>query len=184
MKLIVGLGNPEKKYDSTYHNAGFKAVDLLAEELGLSLKKLKHRALYAEMNVNGEKYMIAKPQTYMNLSGVSVAEIVRKYKMNISDIVVVYDDIDIAIGDARYRNEGSTGTHNGMRSIHRELGTTNFKRIRIGIKGDNMRGDLADYVLSSAKGENAERLKIGVEKAKEYLEEFIRLGGEMENSSR
>ena len=144
MVVIVGLGNPEKKYEGTYHNVGFEVVDRLADKLGISLNKSKFKALVGEGTFNGEKILIAKPQTYMNLSGESVVLIKEKYKD--ARILVVVDDIDLPKGDIRYRERGSAGTHNGLRSIVSFIGQE-FERVKVGI-GRDISKDLADYVLS------------------------------------
>ena len=122
MKLIVGLGNPDDKYKNTFHNLGFMSVDKVADKLGFSFTKTKCRALIAEGNVNGEKIILAKPLTYMNLSGESVRELVSFYKISTADTVVIYDDYDLLKGVIRIRENGSAGTHNGMRNIIQELG--------------------------------------------------------------
>ena len=149
MVVIVGLGNPEKKYEGTYHNVGFEVVDRLADKLGISVSKAKFKALVGEGTFNGEKILIAKPQTYMNLSGESVVLIKEKYKD--ARILVVVDDIDLPKGDIRYRERGSAGTHNGLRSIVSFIGQE-FERVKVGI-GRDISKDLADYVLSKFDNE-------------------------------
>ncbi len=148
MKLIVGLGNPGTGYADTYHNVGFIAVDAIAARLSAGDFCLKQNALVTDVRVNDEKILIAKPQTYMNLSGDAVAYLSRYYKIAVCDILILYDDIDIKKGTVRARPNGSAGTHNGLRDIVAKLGSTDFPRIRIGtgFKPDFM--DLADYVLS------------------------------------
>ena len=152
MKIIVGLGNPEEKYTKTYHNLGFIAAEDTAIELNAKFTKKICRALVAETFVNGEKIVIAKPQTYMNLSGESVRELLGFYNADFSDLLVVYDDFDLPKGSLRIRKSGSAGTHNGMRNIVSLIGSKDFARIRIGFKGD---GDipLINYVLSGIKKE-------------------------------
>ncbi|MBR2966490.1 MAG: aminoacyl-tRNA hydrolase [Clostridia bacterium] len=147
MYLIVGLGNPDKKYLNTFHNMGFLCVDRLAKKLGGEFNKGECRAVTCHARVNGQKVIVAKPITYMNLSGESLRELVNKYKIEQGNLVVVYDDIDIPLGNLRLRKEGSAGTHNGMRSIVQHLGTTNFPRVRVGI-GKQTPMALVDYVLS------------------------------------
>ena len=155
MKLIVGLGNPEKKYENTFHNLGFAAVDKAAVKLGVSFKKEKCRAVIAECKA-GEKIILAKPLTYMNLSGQSVFELLSYYKMTPEDLLVIYDDYDIEKGEIRIRLEGSAGSHNGMKSVINEIKTTEFLRLRIGFHPN---GDfnipLIDYVLSGIKEADA-----------------------------
>ena len=134
MKLIVGLGNPDDKYKNTFHNLGFMCADVAAEKLGLDFNKQKCRAVVAEGKIGNEKVIIAKPQTYMNLSGESVRELVNFFKIDLSDVLVIYDDFDLNSGFIRIREHGSAGTHNGMRSIIQEIGSTAFPRIRVGFK--------------------------------------------------
>ena len=149
MKLIVGLGNPDDKYKNTFHNLGFMSVDKLADKLGVEFNKTKCRALVAETRVGAEKIIIAKPQTYMNLSGESVRELVSFYKIDAKNVLVIYDDYDLFKGAVRIRESGSAGTHNGMRNIVQELGHGNFPRIRVGFKPtEQMQIPLINYVLS------------------------------------
>ena len=148
MKLIVGLGNPDDKYKNTFHNLGFMVVDALADKLGVSVNKSSCRALVGSLYVGKEKVFLAKPQTYMNLSGESVYELCSYYKIPIEDLIVIYDDFDLPKGDIRIRKSGSAGTHNGMRNIVKMLGSQDFKRIRIGFKPENARIELINYVLS------------------------------------
>lgn len=144
MNIVVGLGNPDDKYKNTYHNIGFDVVDALAKKLGISFDKNKYKALVGEGTLNGEKLLIVKPQTYMNLSGESVVMLKNKFKD--ARILVVVDDIDLPKGNIRYREHGSAGTHNGLRSIVSYIGE-DFERIKVGI-GRDITMDLADYVLS------------------------------------
>lgn len=153
MYLIVGLGNPGAKYKSTYHNIGFMAVDAVAKKLGVKFVKQKAtEAHVAEGVIDGVKFVLAKPDTYMNLSGNAVHALVKKYKVDVKEeLVVVYDDADLPVGKTRMREEGSAGTHNGMRNIVGRLERTDFKRMRIGIKnGELAQKDvqLIDLVLS------------------------------------
>jgi PTH1 family peptidyl-tRNA hydrolase len=155
MKLIVGLGNPDKEYLNTFHNLGFMAVDKTAEQLGADWQKTKCRASIAETRVGTEKVILAKPLTYMNLSGESVRELVSFYKIDVKDIIVIYDDYDLEKGVLRLRESGSAGTHNGMRNIVKELGTQNFARIRIGFKPqEQTQIPLLNLVLSGIKAED------------------------------
>ena len=144
MVIVVGLGNPDEKYQHTYHNIGFDVVDALAEKLGISFDKKKYKALVGEGMFNGQKIMLAKPQTYMNLSGECV--VMLKEKFRDARIFVVVDDIDLPKGNIRYRQHGSAGTHNGLRSIVSYIGE-DFERLKVGI-GRDISMDLADYVLS------------------------------------
>ena len=152
MLLIVGLGNPGMKYKNTYHNVGFNLVDALAKSLKVKFDKTECEAKTAHAKIGGEDVILAKPQTYMNLSGVAVKKLVKHYGLDeASDIIVCYDDVDLPVGTMRMRESGSAGTHNGMRSIVDELGTQNFKRIRIGTQTDavkNKEVELIVFVLS------------------------------------
>ena len=148
MKLIVGLGNPGKEYENTFHNLGFMALDCVVDYFGVNFNKEKSKALIAEERINGEKVIFAKPQTYMNLSGESVRELLDFYKISPSDLVVIYDDFDLPIGAVRFREEGSAGTHNGMRNIIKEIKTEKFKRVRVGFHPkENSPIPLLDLVL-------------------------------------
>lgn len=153
--IIIGLGNKGLSYKNTYHNMGFDVVSKLAKELGVRFSHTECKAKTAVTNVNGKRVVLAKPETYMNLSGESVRELMGKYKETADGIIVIYDDIDIAIGTIRARNAGSAGTHNGMRNIMECLnGNTAFKRIRIGTGFDHGNVPLYNVVLSKVKGEN------------------------------
>lgn len=145
--LIVGLGNPDKKYENTYHNIGFLTIDALCASLGGTWNKKYANAIVSEVKVNGQKVILAKPQTYMNLSGESVAQIKSKFKIENENILIILDDIDLPKGQMRFRQTGSAGTHNGLRNIVQMLSSTSFPRLRIGI-GKHPTMDLADYVLS------------------------------------
>lgn len=173
MKLIVGLGNPDKKYEKTYHNIGFLCVDALAASLGLSFSKKYGNAKIAEGHYNGEKIILAKPQTYMNLSGESVLKIKNKFKLEDENILTILDDIDLPVGVVRYRQSGSAGTHNGLRNIIKLLGTNEIPRLRIGI-GRNEKMDLADFVLSKISSEDnvylQDAIVLGVDK---ITDEFL-----------
>ena len=153
--IIIGLGNKGLSYKNTYHNMGFDVVSKLAKELGVRFSHTECKAKTAVTNVNGKRVVLAKPETYMNLSGESVRELMGKYKETADGIIVIYDDIDIAIGTIRARNAGSAGTHNGMRNIVECLnGNTAFKRVRIGTGFDHGNVPLYNVVLSKVKGEN------------------------------
>ncbi|MBS7527255.1 aminoacyl-tRNA hydrolase [Fusibacter paucivorans] len=156
MYIIVGLGNPGKKYAGTRHNVGFELLDQLAEAHGIKVDKIKFKALIGEGFIGSEKVVLVKPQTFMNLSGESVREVMHFYKVDETKLIVLYDDIDTAFGKLRIRKKGSAGTHNGMRNIIYLLQTDGFPRIRIGI-GSPERGDLRDFVLNRfSKDERAE----------------------------
>lgn len=161
--VIAGLGNPGKEYEKTRHNMGFLTVDILEEKTGISVSKLKFKALYGIGNYRGNKVMLVKPQTYMNLSGNAIGEIMRYYKVPEENLIVIYDDIDLELGVLRIRKKGSAGTHNGMKSIVSQLGTDQFPRIRVGI-GDRRKGDLKDYVIGGMSRQEEEELKPILEK--------------------
>lgn len=172
MKIVVGLGNPEKKYDSTYHNIGFMALDELAERLGASVKKKKCSSLVGEAELGGTKLVLAKPLTYMNLSGQAVLALMASYKVKLEDVVVLVDDFDLAIGDFRFREKGSAGTHNGLRSIAEAVGS-NFKRLRIGIRPASRPEDLADYVLSKIGEQDSSLIASAIDKGIDFLIEKV-----------
>lgn len=175
MKLIVGLGNPDREYLNTFHNLGFMSVDKCAEILGMEFKKQKCRALLAEKSIGGEKVILAKPLTYMNLSGESVREILSFYKIPISDLVVIYDDYDLPKGEIRIRKSGSAGTHNGMRNIVKEVGSSSFARIRIGFKPEGeSKIPLINYVLSGIKVEDKPLFEKAIQSAGESASMFAR----------
>lgn len=148
MKLIVGLGNPGKEYQNTYHNLGFMVIDKLAKKFGVSVCKSKGNALYAETKYNGEIVFLIKPLTFMNLSGQAVRYFTKYYKLQPQDVIVVCDDIDLPKGTCRYRESGSGGTHNGLKNIVYELKSEEFKRVKIGCAREDKTIDLKDYVLS------------------------------------
>jgi len=146
-KLVVGLGNPGRKYASNRHNVGFQCLDHLAEAWGLSFSRRKHKALLAQGEMAGLKIILAKPQTFVNLSGEAVSRLARFYRVPPENILVIYDDLDLPVGRIRLRPEGGSGGHKGMKSIIGHLGTQGFPRLRVGI-GRPTRGDPVDYVLS------------------------------------
>lgn len=148
MILVVGLGNPGNQYKNTRHNVGFLTVDILAEKLNISVKKLKFKSLYGETILNTEKLILIKPQTFMNNSGESVREWVNFYKVPPENLIVIQDDIDIPFATLRLRQKGSAGTHNGMKSIIYQIQQDNFPRVKIGVGQKKGPMDLADFVLS------------------------------------
>ncbi len=174
MFLIVGLGNYGKEYERTPHNMGFLTVDKVSEEMGIEFTKNKCHALIAEGFFNGDKVMIAKPQTYMNNSGISLSELVSKFKIPLENIIVISDDIDLPVGKIRYKAHGSGGTHNGLRNCVQLLGTENFARIRIGV-GKPINMDLADFVLSNIPKETMDILEKSIAEAKDKIIEMIKV---------
>ena len=159
MYIIAGLGNPGKKYENTRHNMGFLAVDLLAEKYGIRIDKIKFKALVGEGRIAGQKVLLVKPQTYMNLSGESVREIADFYKIEPENIIIIYDDISLDVGQLRIRKKGSAGGHNGIKNIIAHLGTQEFPRIKVGIGNKPEGWDLADYVLSKYSKAEQEALE-------------------------
>lgn len=148
MKIVVGLGNFGDRYAYTFHNMGFLTVEMLADRLGLKFDKRECDSLVAVGYRGGEKIVLAKPLTYMNLSGVAVKQLLAKNKATTDDLIVIFDDLDIEKGSIRFRLKGSAGTHNGMRNIIKEIGSEDFRRIRIGIGPLPEHVPLVDYVLS------------------------------------
>ena len=148
MYIIVGLGNPERKYAATRHNIGFDAITRLCDDYNISLNSKEHKAICGKGYIEGEKVLLAQPQTYMNLSGESVRSLVDFYKIDPEEeLIVIYDDINLDVGRLRIRRKGSAGGHNGIKSLISHLGTDNFKRVRIGVGNKPPEWDLADYVL-------------------------------------
>ncbi len=175
MIVIVGLGNPGKEYGRTYHNMGYMAVDAFADKYNLQFTKTKYNSMYAEGMVDGQKVVLLKPTTYMNNSGLAVAECVRKLKLPLNNLLVVYDDIDMPMGQIRLRSKGSAGTHNGMRNIVQCLGSDQFARLRIGI-GRDTRMDLKDYVLGTVSSANMEILNAEMDKIVGIMHAYTQIG--------
>ncbi|MFC7394731.1 aminoacyl-tRNA hydrolase [Scopulibacillus cellulosilyticus] len=167
MKLIVGLGNPGSKYEHTRHNIGFEAIDAISEKHQIPLTKTKFNALYGKGKINDEDILLVKPLTYMNLSGEAVAPLMNFYKLSIDDLLVIYDDMDLAVGKIRLRKKGSAGGHNGIKSLIAHLGTQDFKRIRVGIGRPDGRQPVIDYVLQRFGENEKDTISQAIEKAKE-----------------
>ena len=164
--LIVGLGNPGREYEKTRHNCGFRAVDLLAENLGCKIDKLKFQGLYAQANYNGTKVFLLKPQTYMNLSGRSVLQLSAYFNIPPQRIIVMFDDISLEPGRLRIRPNGSAGGHNGIKSIIQEVGSQEFPRVKIGVGAKpHPDFDLADWVLSAFSSLEEKALAVSLENA-------------------
>ena len=188
MKLIVGLGNPGLDYEHTRHNVGFDVVDILAEDFNelqggekavlsdfnVEINKSGFKGLYCKFTFDGETVYILKPMTYMNLSGESVKAFVDYYHINIQDIVVVSDDLALLPGSLRLRENGSSGGHNGLKSIINCLGTQEFKRIRIGV--GEPKNDVVDYVLGKPQGEDKEKIEEIYDRAVKAIENYIKEG--------
>ena len=166
--LIVGLGNPGREYEKTRHNAGFRAIDILADSLGCKIDKMKFQGLYCQTNYKGKKLMLLKPQTYMNLSGRSVLQLSAYFNIPPARIIVMYDDISLAPGRLRIRPDGSAGGHNGIKSIIAEVGSQEFPRVKIGVGAKpHPEMDLADWVLSTFSATEEKALKNALEWAGE-----------------
>lgn len=164
--LIVGLGNPGREYEKTRHNCGFRAIDLLAEQLGTRIDKLKFQGLYAQVNYEGKKLFLLKPQTYMNLSGRSVLQLSSYFNIPPQRIIVMFDDISLEPGRLRIRPDGSAGGHNGIKSIIQEVGSQEFPRIKIGVGAKpNPHYDLADWVLSTFSANEEKALAFALDNA-------------------
>ena len=148
MYLIGGLGNPTKEYDKTRHNVGFSVIDVLSDKYRIDVSEKKHKALCGRGIIEGQKVILVKPQTFMNLSGESIREVVDYYKIEAEDIIIIYDDISLEPGQLRIRLKGSAGGHNGIKNIISHLGSQEFPRIKVGVGEKPPRMDLADYVLS------------------------------------
>lgn len=148
MYLIAGLGNPTKEYDKTRHNVGFSVIDVLADRYRIDISEKKHKALCGRGVIEGQKVLLLKPQTFMNLSGESIRAAADYYKIAPEEMIVIYDDISLDPGQLRIRLKGSAGGHNGIKNIIANLGTQDFPRIKVGVGAKPPRMDLADYVLS------------------------------------
>lgn len=172
MYLIVGLGNPEVKYEKTFHNMGFLAVADVAEKLGVKFKKKECEASVAEAFVEGEKVILARPVTYMNNSGRAVKQLMAKYKIPPEHLLVIYDDYDLPKGKLRIRASGSAGTHNGMRSVLAETGISDFPRIRVGIRDAAVNIPIINYVLAEVRPEDYELFHAALDRAAEAAVAF------------
>ena len=177
MKLIVGLGNPGIEYRFTPHNLGFMVIDSIANDLGIEVRNRQCRALTARSTIAGEPVVLAKPETYMNLSGLSVRELVVEHQVDVSrDLIVIYDELDLQLGAIRIRQRGSSAGHNGMESILGALGTDEFLRIRLGIAPDRKLGDSVKYVLTPFR--KAQETVVGeiLERAAQAVEVILKDG--------
>lgn len=176
MYLIIGLGNPEEEYANTRHNMGFDAINEIARRNQISLTKKKFQAIYEVAIIEGKKVILLKPQTYMNLSGDSIREVMQFYHIKPEEILVIYDDIDIEKGIIKIRKKGGPGGHNGMKSVIENIGTTDFPRIRIGIGQPEYKGDMINYVIGPVPEDEKRILAQGVQKAADAIEEFLKNG--------
>lgn len=176
MYLIVGLGNPEPQYSNTRHNMGFDAINCLAKQAKIDINRSKFNALYGTGTIEGEKVVLLKPQTFMNLSGQSIREFRNFYKLENNQIIIIYDDIDIDKGEIKIRTKGSAGSHNGVKSVIQELSTSEFPRIRIGTGKPEFKHDLINYVLEPIPKEDRVVLDEAIEDAKNATIEILKNG--------
>ena len=176
MYIIVGLGNPEPEYSNTRHNMGFDTINKIAKKYNIEFSKTNFKGIYGTGIIEGEKVILLKPQTYMNLSGESVKEIIDFYKLNTDNVIIIYDDIDIEPGIIKLRKTGGPGTHNGMKSVIKEIGTEKFPRVRVGIGKPEHKGDLINYVIGKIPEEDKKILEKSTDVAKDAVIEIIKNG--------
>ncbi|USK70369.1 aminoacyl-tRNA hydrolase [Peribacillus asahii] len=174
MKLIVGLGNPGKQYEKTRHNVGFEVIDALSDKWSIPLNQAKHKGIYGIGVIDNEKVILLKPLTYMNLSGESISAVMSFFKVEVDDVVVLYDDLDLPPGKVRLRQKGSAGGHNGIKSTIAHLGTQNFNRIRIGIGRPSGPMAISDYVLGKFTSEEWPDIMNTVEKSANACEAWLK----------
>ena len=174
MKLIVGLGNPGKEYENTRHNIGFMAIDRIVDSLGLKFDKNKFNGSYCVCNINGEKVMFLKPLEYMNLSGNVVGRFVKFFDIDVSDILIIHDDLDMDLGRIKLRPRGSSGGHNGLKNIEANLGTQDYKRVKVGISNDK-RFDTKDYVLGTFSKDELESINDTIKLTQNIIDDFIKI---------
>lgn len=172
MKLLIGLGNPGQEYENTRHNIGFMVLDEVAKNLNLKFNKEKFKGLFCEKTINGEKIILFKPLTYMNLSGDAVRNIVDYYKLDLDDIIVIHDDLDLPTGKLKIKHGGSSGGHKGVESIIKNLNSEDFKRLKIGIS-KTVKNNTKDYVLEKFSKKETEYIKKAVKDAAVAIYEFI-----------
>ena len=178
MYLIAGLGNPTKEYDKTRHNVGFSVIDVLADRYRIDISEKKHKALCGRGVIEGQKVLLLKPQTFMNLSGESVREAADFYKIDPEHIIVIYDDISLEPGQLRIRRKGSAGGHNGIKNIIAHLGIQEFPRIKVGVGAKPPRMDLADYVLGRFSAEDRRVMEEAFKTAAKAAQVMITDGAE------
>ncbi len=177
MFLIVGLGNPENEYANTRHNIGFDTINKLAKQYTIGMNKHKFKGIYGTGIIENEKVILLKPQTYMNLSGESVIEAIQFYKIDLENVIVIYDDMDVEPGNIKIRKKGGPGSHNGMKSVIQNLHSEEFTRIRVGIGTPEYKNDRIQYVIGKILSEeDKEKLNIGTDKAKDAIIEMIKNG--------
>jgi len=173
LKCIVGLGNPGNKYTYTRHNIGFLAIDALAEKHGIKLTESKFKALFGTGTINGERVVLVKPLTYMNLSGEAVRPLLDFYKIETEDMLIVYDDLDLPLSKMRLRSKGSAGGHNGVKSLIQHLGTQEIKRLKLGIGRPQAKVQVIDWVLMPFAKNEQHELKEVLEQAANVAADFV-----------
>ena len=179
MFIIAGLGNPDRQYEGTRHNVGFDVIDRIAEKYNIAVDTKKHRAYIGKGIIQGQKVILAKPQTYMNLSGESIRSLVDYYKIDEeNELLVIYDDISLDVGQLRIRKKGSAGGHNGIKNIIAHLGTQEFPRIKVGVGDKPKKMDLADYVLSRFSKEDRAVMENAFKEAAGAVEMMITQGAD------
>ena len=176
MYIIVGLGNPENEYSNTRHNMGFDTINKIAKQYNIEISKTNFKGQYGTGTIENEKVILLKPQTYMNLSGESVKEILKFYKLSTDNLIIIYDDIDIEAGIIKLRKTGGPGTHNGMKSVINEIQTEKFPRVRIGIGRPKYKGDLINYVIGKIPEQEIQVLDKSTTLAKDAVIEIIKNG--------
>lgn len=176
MFVIVGLGNPGKEYEKTRHNTGFMTIDKLAKKYNIEFNKEKNKALIGSGLIGDEKVILVKPQTFMNLSGEAAREIMEFYKEDMNNFIAIFDDIDLPIGTIRIKERGSAGTHNGVKSLVKELKTQEFKRVKVGIGSPSEKMDLISHVLGKFSEKELELIDESTSKAAEAIECIIKDG--------
>ena len=176
MYLIVGLGNPEPEYSRTRHNMGFDVINELSKKFDIKVEKTGFKSIYGTGIIENKKVILCKPQTYMNLSGDAILEIMKFYKIPEKNIVVIYDDIDTDVGKIKIRKKGGSGGHNGMKSIIHNLHTEEFSRVRIGIGAPIFREMLIQYVINKVSDKEYDMLCEGIQKATESISEILKHG--------
>lgn len=174
MYLIVGLGNPESDYSKTRHNMGFNVINKLSEKYGIEVNKSKFKGLVGNGIIEGEKVVLLKPQTFMNLSGESVIEAMNFYKIQKENLIIIYDDVDIEPGNIRIRKNGSAGSHNGMKSVIEHIKTEDFVRIRVGIGKPKEHIDMINHVIGHILEDELNTLDEGISAAKESVVEMLK----------
>lgn len=176
MYLIVGLGNPGKKYENTRHNLGFRVIDEMAGRLGITSLKEKCRSYIAEAKLGSNKVIIAQPQTFMNDSGPAVRGLLAWFKIKKENLILIYDDVDLEVGQLRLREKGNAGGHHGIESVIESVGMTEFARVRIGIGREDLTGDVSDYVLRNIPPSQQDILSEAVVRAADAVESIIKDG--------